>query len=149
MYDTTAHNVGWYCSMTLSIIYYYYYCTALHCIVLEVCMYGHTYSKSMDQLKSPARGQLNKKNEYRISLSAFVPENFVSRDGFGSLVPRQPAHLHTQAGSGAYLRDSSRVSRRRAFIHRSLPRVRRHGACKLINLSITIAGTFNMPTSYH
>ena len=87
-----------------------------------------------------------------ISLSAFVPENLVSRDGFGSPVPRQPAHLHTQAESGAYLRDSSRVPRRRPFIHlqppyaigsvpslsghaiayrwRSLPRVRRHGASK-------------------
>ena len=28
-----------------------------------------------------------------ISLSAFAPENLVSRDGFGSPVPRQPAHL--------------------------------------------------------
>ena len=36
-----------------------------------------------------------------ISLSAFVPGNLVSRDGFGSPVPRQPAHLHTQAESGA------------------------------------------------
>ena len=35
----------------------------------------------------------------RISLSAFAPENLVSRDGFGSPVPRQPAHLHTQAES--------------------------------------------------
>ena len=52
-----------------------------------------------------------------ISLSAFVPENLVSRDGFGSPVPRQPAHLHTQAESGAYLRNSSRVPRRRTFIH--------------------------------
>ena len=32
-----------------------------------------------------------------ISLSVFAPENFVSRDGFGSPVPRQPAHFHTQA----------------------------------------------------
>ena len=48
-----------------------------------------------------------------ISLSAFAPENLVSRDGFGSPVSRQPAHLHTQAESGAYLRDSSRVPRRR------------------------------------
>ena len=48
-----------------------------------------------------------------ISLSAFAPENLVSRDGFGSPVPRQPAHLYTQAESGAYLRDSSRVPRRR------------------------------------
>ena len=86
-----------------------------------------------------------------ISLSAFARENLVSRDGFGSLVPRQPAHLHTQAESGAYLRDSSRVPRRRpslfkppyaigsipsllghaiAYRWRSLPRVRRHRASK-------------------
>ena len=37
-----------------------------------------------------------------IFLSAFAPENLVSRDGFGSPVPRQPANLHTQAESGAY-----------------------------------------------
>ena len=80
-----------------------------------ICMYGHTYSRGMDQpgkVASPARGQLNS-----ISLSAFVPENLVSRDGFGSPVPRQPAHLRTQTESGAYLRDSSRVPRRRPFIH--------------------------------
>ena len=47
-----------------------------------------------------------------ISLSAFAPENLVSRDGFGSSVPRQPARLHTQAESGAYLRETSRVPRR-------------------------------------
>ena len=52
-----------------------------------------------------------------ISLSAFAPENLVSRDGFGSPVPRQPAHLHTRAESGAYVRDSSRVPRRRLFIY--------------------------------
>ena len=52
-----------------------------------------------------------------ISLFPFAPENLVSRDGFGSPVPRQPAHFHTQAESGAYLRDSSRVPRRRPFIY--------------------------------
>ena len=52
-----------------------------------------------------------------ISLSPFAPENLVSRDGFGSPVPRQPAHLHSQAESGAYLRDHSRVPRRRPFIY--------------------------------
>ena len=41
-----------------------------------------------------------------ISLSAFTPENLVSRDGFSSPVPRKSAHLHTQAEYGAYLRDS-------------------------------------------
>ena len=38
-----------------------------------------------------------------ISLSTFVPENLVSRDGIGSPVPRQPARLHTQAESDAYI----------------------------------------------
>ena len=85
-----------------------------------------------------------------IPLSPCVPENLVSRDGFSRPVPRQPAHLRTQAESGAYLRDSSRVPRRRPFMKppyaigsvpslsghavayrwRSLPRVRRHRASK-------------------
>ena len=101
----------------------------------------------MDQpgkVANPARGQLNR--EHNIPPSPCVSENFVSRDGFSRPVPRQPAHLHTQAESGAYLRDSSRVPRRRAFMKppyaigsvpslsghanayrwRSLPRVRRH-----------------------
>ena len=43
--------------------------------------------------------------------------NLVSRDGFGSPVPRQPAHLHTQVECGAYLRDFSRLRRRRPFIN--------------------------------
>ena len=79
-----------------------------------------------------------------------MPENLVSRDEFSRPVPRQPAHLHTQAESGAYLRDSSRFPRRRPFMKppyaigsvpslsghanayrwRSLPRVRRHRARK-------------------
>ena len=115
---------------------------------------SHTYSKRSGSAGygcqscswSAEQGEIN------ISLSAFVPENLVSRDGFGSPVPGQPAHLHTKAGSGVYSRDSSRVPRRRSFIHfkppyavgsvprlsshaiayrwRSLPRVRRHRASK-------------------
>ena len=70
----------------------------------------------MDQpgkVGNPARGQLNRENN--IPLSPYVPENLVSRDGFSRPVPRQPAHLHARAESGAYLRDSSRVPRRRPF----------------------------------
>ena len=77
-----------------------------------------TYSKGKDQpgkVTNPARGQLNRENNF--SLSPFAPENLVSRDGFGSPVPRRPAHLHTQAGSGAYSQDSSRVPRQRPFIY--------------------------------
>ena len=88
-----------------------------------------------------------------IPLSPYVPENLVSRDGFSRPVPRQPVYSpYTQAEYGAYLRDSSRVPRRRPFIYikppyaigsvpslsghaiayrwRSLPRVRRHMASK-------------------
>ena len=83
----------------------------------------------MDQpgeVANPARGELKRENSY--FLSAFAPENLVSRDGFGSPIPRQPAHLHTKAKSGAYLQDSSRVPRRRPFFlfktairHRAIP----------------------------
>ena len=79
-------------------------------------MYGHTYSKSMDRpgkVVNPARGHLNR--EMHISLSAFVPENMVSRYWFGSPVPRQPAIFLNQAESGACLWNFSRVSRRRPF----------------------------------
>ena len=69
-----------------------------------------------DKVTNPARGQLNKKNEF--SLSPFAPEILASRDGFGSPVPREPARLHTQADSGAYVvRDYSRVPRRRLYIY--------------------------------
>ena len=68
-----------------------------------------TYSKGIMD-----RGQLNRENN--ISLSPFAPEILGSRDDSGSPVPRQPAHLHTQAESGAHLRDSSRVPRRRLYI---------------------------------
>ena len=85
-----------------------------------VCMYGMviTYSKSNDQLgkvANPARGQLNREKYF--FPTPFAPDNLVSRDGFGSPVPCQPAYLHTQAESGAYLRDSSRFPRRRPFIY--------------------------------
>ena len=85
-------------------------------VCMYVCMYGHHIYRSMNQpgkVTNPARGQLNRENN--IPLSPCVPENLVSRDGFSRPVPRQPAHLHTQAESGAYLRDSSRVPRRRPY----------------------------------
>ena len=88
-----------------------------NCYSMYICMYGHHTSRSMDQpgkVANLARGQLNRENN--IPLSPCVPENLVSRDGFSRPVPRPPAHLHTQAESGAYLRDSSRVPRRRPFM---------------------------------
>ena len=58
-----------------------------------VCVYGHTYNMRMDQpgkVANPARGQLSH-GIMNISLSAFVPKNLVSRDGFGSPILRQRA----------------------------------------------------------
>ena len=84
---------------------------------MYVCMVI-AYSKGKDQpgeVANPARGQLNRENIFY--LSPFAPESLVSRDVFGIPVPRQPANLHTQAESGAYLRDSSRIPRRRLFIY--------------------------------
>ena len=82
----------------------------------------------MDQpskVANPARRrQLNREKNGSLSFSLstlFAPENLVSRDEFGSPVPRQPTHLDTQAESGAYLRDSSRVPRRRPFINSKPP----------------------------
>ena len=77
-----------------------------------------TYSKSKDQpgkVANPARGQLNR--EVDTSLSHFAPENLISRDGIGSPVLRQRAHIFTPAGCAAYIRDSSRFPRRRPFIY--------------------------------
>ena len=52
-----------------------------------------------------------------ICLSLFAPENLISRDGSGSPVPHQPAHLYTQAEYGPYLRDSYRIPPRCPFIY--------------------------------
>ena len=75
----------------------------------------------INRVKLPILHVVSWRGKIDISLSAFAPENLVSRDGFGSPVPRQPAHLHTRAESGAYLRDSSRFPRRRPFIYLKPP----------------------------
>ena len=70
-----------------------------------VCMYSHhIYGKSKDQsgkVASSARGRLNRREKN--PLSPVAPKNLVSRDGSGSPVPRQPAHLYTQAESIWYV----------------------------------------------
>ena len=80
-------------------------------------MVTHIARVRINRVRLPILLVVSWTGKINISLSAFAPENLVSRDGFGSPVPRQPAHLHTQAQSGAYLRDSSRVPRRRPFIY--------------------------------
>ena len=80
-------------------------------------MVTHTARVWINRVKLPILLVVSRAGKINIFLSAFAPENLVSRDGFGSPVQRQPAHLHTQAESGAYLRDTSRVPRRRPFIY--------------------------------
>ena len=137
---------------------YYYillllsYYTVFYVPGMYVYLFTHIARVWINQVRLPVLHVVSRTGKMNVSLSTFVPENLVSRDGFGSPVPRQPAHLHTQAESDAYLRGSSRVPRRRPFIHlkpsfttwsvpslsghaiayrwRSLPRVRRHGASK-------------------
>ena len=119
-------------------------------IYIYVC-FVITYSRVwINRVRLPLLLVVSWTGKMNIPLSPCVPENLVSRDGFSRPVPRQPAHLHTQAESGAYLRDSSRVPRRRTFMKPpyaigsvpslsghaiacrwlSLPRVRRHRASK-------------------
>ena len=50
------------------------------------------FSDSTAHLRSPHRHDTT----VCISVCMVITENLVSRDGFGSPVPRQPAHLHTQ-----------------------------------------------------
>ena len=113
-----------------------------------------TYSKSsMDQpgkVANPARGQPSRGNEYfpvRVRAWEFDLARRVRQS-----CPASACSSPYQAESGAYLRGSSRVPRRRPFIYfkpapyaigsvpslsghtvayrwRSLPRVRRHRAC--------------------
>ena len=112
-----------------------------------------TYSRVwINRVRLPILLVVSGTGKINIPLFPHVPENLVSRDGFSRPIPRQSAHLYTQTESGAYLRDSSRVPRRRPFIclkpsyaigsvsspsghaiayrWRSLPRVRRLRAIK-------------------
>ena len=75
-----------------------------------------------------------------ISLPPFAPESLVSRAGFDRPIPRQPAHLHAQSESGAFLRDSSRVSRRRPFIY--LNRQTPSGQSRVIRSRICVPMAF-------
>ena len=87
---------------------------------VPVCiMNGHTLARVwINRVRLPILLVVSRRREMNIFLSAFAPENLVSRDGFGIRpVQRQPAHLHTQAESGSSVKDSSRVPRRHAFIY--------------------------------
>ena len=119
----------------------------------RLCMVKHIAGVWSNRVRLPILIVVSWTGKKNKTLFAFVVGNSVSRDRFGSPVRRQLAHLQTQAESGAYLRDSSRVPRRRpviilnhhtpsaqsrvyrvmhfiAYRWRSLPRVRRHRASR-------------------
>ena len=86
---------------------------------LCVCMYSHHIYSTVwiNRVRLPILLEVSwTTGKNNTPLSPCVPENLVSRDGFSRPVPRQPAHLHTQAESGVYLRDSSRIPRRRPLM---------------------------------
>ena len=115
-------------------------------------MYGHTFSKSKDQPGQVCQSSSWSAEQGKLMFLCPRSRNVVSRDGFGSPVPRQPGHLHTQAGSGCvltgFLPSSTAASiyllkppyaigsvpslsgHAIAYRWRSLPRVRRHRASK-------------------
>ena len=87
-----------------------------------------------DKVANPARGQLNRENEYsRVPVRTYL--RIWPRET-GSVVPSRVSLLilHIQAESGAYLRDSSRFPRRRPFIY-----LNRHtpllGQCRLYRVT--------------
>ena len=122
-------------------------------VCMYECMYGITYNKRMDQpckVANPARGQLSRKHRYfpvRVRAREFGLARWTRQSR-----PASACSSQTQAESGAYLRDSSRVPRQRPFTYlkpphvigsvlslsghaiayrwRSVPRVRRHRASK-------------------
>ena len=105
---------------------------------MYVCMVTHIARVWINQVRLPVLHVVSLTGKMDISMSAFAPENLVSRDGFGSPVPRQPTHLHTQAGSGAYLRDSSQE---RGSVHLlQIIKVKRFRlrleSCKIANMEL-------------
>ena len=58
-----------------------------------VCMVTHIARVWINRVRLPVLHVVGWTGKMNISLSAFVPENLISLDGFGSPVPRQPAHL--------------------------------------------------------
>ena len=80
--------------------------TTAVCIYIYIYMYdvlsSHIARVRINRVRLPILLVISLIGKMNSSLSPFAPENLVSRDGFGSPVPRQPAHLHTQAKSGTY-----------------------------------------------
>ena len=63
---------------------------------------SHIARSRINRVRLPILLVISVAGKINSSLSPFAPENLVSRHGFGSPVPRQPAHLHIKVEFGAY-----------------------------------------------
>ena len=63
------------------------------------CMVTHIARVWINRVRLAILLVVSRTRKMSASLSPFVPENLVLRDGFSRPVPRQPAHLHTQVES--------------------------------------------------
>ena len=66
-------------------------------------MMAHIILRQINPVRLSTLLVVSSTEKMNVFLSPFAPEKLVSRDGFDSPVPCQPAHLHTQPESGAYL----------------------------------------------
>ena len=80
---------------------------------------SHTAGVWINRVRLPIPLVFSCTRKINIPLSPCAPENLVSRDGFSPPSRINLLILQTQAGSGTYSRDSSRVPRRRPFIYLS------------------------------
>ena len=103
-------------------------------VCMCVYMYCHQIAREViNRVRLSVLLVVSQRGKYVFSLPQFVPKKLVSRDGFRRSVPRQPAHLHTQAESGAYSRDFSRFPWRRPFIY--LIRHTPSGQCRIYRVA--------------
>ena len=79
-----------------------------------------------------------------MSLSPFMPESLVSRDGFGSPVPRQPAHLHVQTDSSLVLTYYRVLPEFRSGVHLFVETTIRH---QVLHYFACFAGCFRLRCS--
>ena len=92
------------------------YCEWLNRIRLVVYVWSsHMARVRINRVRLPILFVISRTGKIIFSLSSFAPEILVSRDNFGSPVPRRPAHLQTQAEPSGYSRDSYRIPWRRPF----------------------------------
>ena len=61
---------------------------------MYLCMFTHIARVWINRVRLPILHVVSLTGKMNISLSAFAPEVLISREGFGSPVPRHAAHLH-------------------------------------------------------